>query len=158
MVDRLCRGPPQLPTALRPLVEAAEQTVALEEAKRHRTLWRLAAGGGSVAEGHGLLSRGYHVQCKDSSGTRAQTLAASVTTWGDDPRVPERQVGWGTVAPPLARRPVRRLAVRCRKKNGPGGGGVLLSTLSPQEGRTLPQQPGNRVNDPTAVWLASGYF
>jgi len=99
VVDRLLSGPTQLTTALRPLGEAAAQTLDVDEAKRHRTLWRLDAGGGSVEEVHWLLSRGDHVHCKDSSGTRAQTLAASVTTWGDEPRVPERQVGWVTVPP-----------------------------------------------------------
>jgi len=99
VVDRLLSGTTQLTTALRPLVEAAEQTLDVDEAKRHRTLWRIDAGGGSVEEVNWLLSRGYHVHCKDYSGTRAQTLAASVTTWVDDPRVPERQVGWVTVPP-----------------------------------------------------------
>ena len=158
VVDRLFSGTTQLTTALRPLVEAAEQTLALDEATRHRTLWRIDAGGGSVEEVNWLLNRGYHVHCKDYSGTRAQTLAASVTTWVDDPRVPERQVGWVTVAPTLYSCPVRRLAVRCRKKNGQWGGGVLISTLSPQEVMTLTQQPVNRVNDPIAVLLAYVYF
>jgi len=50
------------------------------------------------------------------------------------------------------------MAVRCRKKNGPWGGGVLISTLSPHEVMALTQQPVDRVNDPTAVVLASAYF
>ncbi len=158
VVDRLFSGTTQLTTALRPLVEAAEQTLDLDEAKRHRTLWRIDAGGGSVEEVNWLLSRGYHVHCKDYSGTRAQTLAASVTTWVDDPRVPERQVGWVTVPPTAYSRPVRRMAVRCRKKNGQWGGGVLISTLSPHEVMALTQQPVDRVNDPTAVLLAYAYF
>jgi hypothetical protein len=57
------------------------------------------AGGGSMADVNWLLEPNDHVHGKDSSGTRAQTLAARVTAWVDDPRLPERQVGWVTVAP-----------------------------------------------------------
>ena len=154
VVERLFGGTTQLTTALRPLVQAAEQTLALEVSQRQRTLWRIDAGGGSVAEVNWLLSRGYHVHCKDYSGTRAQTLAASVTQWVDDPRVPERQAGWVTVAPTAYSRPVRRVAVRCRKKNGHWGVGVLLSTLSPHEAIALAHQPVDRVEDPCAVLWA----
>ena len=154
VVDRLFGGTTQLTIALRPLVQAAEQTLELDDDKRRRTLWRLDAGGGSVAEVNWLLDRGYQVHCKDYSGTRAQTLAASVTTWVDDPRIPERQVGWVTVAATPYSRPVRRIAVRCRKKNGQWGVGVLISTLSPPEVLTLTRQPVDRLQTPTAVLLA----
>jgi hypothetical protein len=61
VVDRLFGGTTHLTTALRPLVQAAEQTLELDDDKRRRTLWRLDAGGGSVAEVHWLLDRGYQV-------------------------------------------------------------------------------------------------
>lgn len=154
MVDRLCNGATQLTTALQPLVLAAEQTLELDDVTRRRTLWRIDAGGGSVDDVHWLLDRVYQVHCKDYSGTRAQTLAASVTTWVDDPRIAERQVGWVAVAATPYRRPVRRIAVRCRKKNGQGGVGVLISTLAPHEVVALTQQPVDRVKDATAVLLA----
>jgi hypothetical protein len=154
VVDRLLSGKTQLPTALQPLVLAAEPTLDLDEHTRRRTLWRIDAGGGSVEEVHWLLGRGYHVHCKDDSGTRAQTLAACVTAWVDDPRIPERQVGWVPLTTTPYARPVRRIAVRCRKKNGPWGVGVLISTLSPPEVMALTQQPVDRVQDPTAVLLA----
>jgi len=155
VVDRLFSGTTQLTTALQPLVLAAEQTLALAEATRRRTLWRIDAGGGSVDDVNWLLGRGYHVHCKDYSGTRAQTLAACVTAWGEDPRIPERQVGWVPVTPSPYVRPVQRIAVRCRKKNGQWGVGVLISTLSPSEVIALTQQPVDRVQDPTAVLWAS---
>jgi hypothetical protein len=117
VIDRLFGGTTQLTSALRPLVQATEQTLELDEDKRRRTVWRIDAGGGSVADVNGLLEHNDHVHCKDSSGTRAQTLAARVTAWVEDPRIPERQVGWVPVAPTAYRRPVRRVAVRCRKKN-----------------------------------------
>jgi hypothetical protein len=65
VVDRLFGGTTQLTKALRPLGPAAEQTLALDDARRRRTRWRLAAGGGSVAEVNWLLKRGDPVHCKD---------------------------------------------------------------------------------------------
>src|SRR6266487_1903251 len=154
VVDRLFGGTTQLTSALRPLVQAAEQTLELDEHTRGRTVWRIDAGGGSVADINWLLEHNYHVHCKDYSSARAQTLAASVTAWVDDPRIPERQVGWVTVPPTAYTRPVRRVAVRCRKKNGQWGVGVLISTLSPDEVLALARQPVDRVTAPSAVLLA----
>jgi hypothetical protein len=158
VVDRLFNGKTQLTTALQPLVLAAEQALELEEETRRRTRWRIDAGGGSVDDVNWLLGQGYQVHCKDYSGTRAQTLAASVTQWVDDPRVPARQVGWVPVTTRPYVCPVRRIAVRCRKKNGHWGVGVLLSTLSPPEVIALTQQPVDRLKDPTAVLLAYVYL
>ena len=157
VVDRLLGGTTQLTSALRPLGQATEQTLERDEHPRCRTVWRLDAGGGSVADVHGLLEHNSHVHGKDSSGTRAQTLAASVTAGVEDPRIPERHVGWVTVAPTASSRPVRRVAVRCRKQNGQWGVGVLISTLSPHEVLALARQPVDRVTAPSAVLLASVY-
>ena len=44
--------------------------------------------------------------------------------------------------------------MRCRKKNGPWGVGVLISTLSPDEVVALARQPVDRVTAPDAVLLA----
>jgi hypothetical protein len=158
VVDRLFGGTTQLTTALRPLVQAAEQTLALDADPRRRTLWRIDAGGGSVAEVNWLLDRGYQSHGKDYSGARAQTLAARVTTGLDDPRMPERQAGWVTVAATPDSRLVRRIAVRCRKKNGPWGVGRLISTLSPPAVLTLTRQPVDRLQEPIAVLLAYVYL
>jgi hypothetical protein len=153
-VDRLFGGTTQRSTALRPLVQAAEQTLALDEKKRSRTLWRIAAGGGSMTEINWLLDQGYQVQGKDYSSLRARKLAESVTQWVDDPRIPERQGGWVMVPPTCYHRPGHRVAVRCRKKNGQWGVGVLISTLTPHEVLTLSRQPVDREQDPCAVLLA----
>jgi hypothetical protein len=158
VVDRLFGGTMQLTSALQPLVQATEQTLELDEGKRRRTVWRIDAGGGSVADINWLLAHHYHVHCKDYSGTRAQSLAESVTEWVEDPRIAERQVGWVTLAPTVYSCAVRRVAVRCRKHNGQWGVGVLISTLEPHEVIELSRQPVDRLNDPVAVLLAYVYF
>src|SRR6266566_2571868 len=56
VTDRLFDGTTQLTKALQPLVEAAEQTLELDERKRERTLVRVDAGGGSVDDVNWLLA------------------------------------------------------------------------------------------------------
>jgi len=126
VVEHLLPGTDQLAKALRPLVEATEQVLALDAARRIRTLIRVDAGGGSVGDINWLLERGSQVLAKEYSGKRAHKLAATVAVWVDDPRVPGRQVGWVSEAAPEYVRPVQRIAVRCRKKNGQWGIGVLI--------------------------------
>src|SRR5206468_10682192 len=118
------------------------------------TLVRTDAGGGSVDDVNGLLQRGYQVHCKDYSTSRAQRLAQSVQVWVDDPTVPGRQVGWVRLPAPEYVRPVRRLAVRCRKANGQWGVGVLISTVAPAEVMALTQQAPVSNRDPARVRLS----
>jgi len=160
VVDRVYPGTTQLAAALPGLVTATERTLDLDQetdaaaAKRARTLWRLDAGGGTIADVNLLLGRGYAVHAKDYSGQRAEALAHSVAEWIDDPHVPGRQVGWVTRDTDAYVRPVRRIAVRTRKKNGQWGVGVLLSTLTPRDVILLTCHPIDRADDPTAVLLA----
>src|SRR5437588_555382 len=158
VVDRLFDGKTQLAKALQPLMEATEQTLALDKRKRQRTLVRLDAGGGSVDDVNWLLSRDYQVHGKDYSTSRAQRLAQSVSVWVDDPKVEGRQVGWVRLPANEYVRPVRRLAVRCRKANGQWGVGVLLSTLAPAEVLALTQQSPVSNTDPASVLLAYVYL
>ena len=160
VAKQLFDGKTQLTKGLRPLVEAAEKTVGLDqdEPQRQRTILRVDADGGSVDEVNGVLQRGYQLHCKDYSGKRAQHLAKSVVAWFDDPQSPERQVGWVTAEADCYCHPVKRIAVRCRKKNGQWGVGVILSTLTPKEVLKLTHQPGVKANDPQAVLLAYVYF
>jgi hypothetical protein len=122
-VDRLFGGTRPLTSALQPLVQATEQTLERHAGKRRRTVWRLDAGGGSVAAVNWLLAHHDHVHGKDYSGTRAQRVAESVTAWVEDPRIAARQVGWVTLAPTVYSCAVRRVAGRCRKNNGQWGVG-----------------------------------
>lgn len=154
VVDRLFDGKTQLNTALQPLMEAAETTLQLDETRRARTIVRVDAGGGSLADINWLLARGYAVLGKDYSSQRSQKLAQSVLEWFDDPCRPERQLGWVTVPALDYVRPVRRLAVRSRQANGQWAVGILLSTLSPEAALHLTGQPASLPANPLTVMLA----
>jgi hypothetical protein len=154
VVDRLFEGRVQLNRALVPLMQAAERTLGLDEAKRKRTIVRVDAGGGSVDDINWLLARGYQVMVKDYSTQRARRLAQQVTWWAEDTKVDGRQVGWVHTPTTDYVRPVRRLAVRCRKANGQWGVGVLIVTLDPAEVLALTQQDASSNRTPTAVLLA----
>src|SRR5260221_295569 len=57
VVDRLFDGKTQLTRALQPLMQAAEETLQLDEDKRRRTIVRVDAGGGSLDDVNWLLAR-----------------------------------------------------------------------------------------------------
>ena len=154
VVDRLFEGKTQLTRALQPLILAAEATLQLDEDKRYRTIVRVDAGGGSLADVNWLLARGYLVHGKDYSGQQAKRLAKSVTEWYADPHQPERQFGWVTETTETYVRPVRRIAVRCRQQDGQFAYGVLISALSAQHVLTQTGQSLCLLEDPAAVLLA----
>jgi hypothetical protein len=156
VVDQLFNGTTYLRTGLRALLEATERILVLDAAKRARTIVRIDAGGGSVGESNWLLERGYQVHAKDYSGQRAQKLAASVTHWVDDPRIDGRQVGWVTAPASAYVRPVRRIAVRCRKQNGQWGIGVIISALEPETVLAVTNPPTSAADD-ARVLLAYVY-
>ena len=158
VVDRLFPGKTQLAAAFQSLVGAAEQTLDLDEPKRCRTILRMDAGGGSIEDINWALQRGYHVHCKEYSGRRTRNIAAQVVRWEDDPQSAGRQVGWVSVSDERYIRPLSRLAVRCRKKNGQWAVGVIVSSLTPQDVIVLTGQPIERVHDPLTVLLAYMYF
>jgi hypothetical protein len=154
VIDRLFPGKVQLNEALPTLVEAAEATLALKEEQRDRTILRVDAGGGTLGQVNWALSRGYQYHGKEFHSGRARKLAASVSHWIADPRLPERQVGWVEMEASEYVRPVRRIAVRCRKPDGAWGIGVLISTLAPEAVLSLTGAPAEAIQEPTAVLLA----
>jgi len=154
VVDRLFDGKTQLTRALQPLLLAAERTLQLDEDKGHHTIVRVDAGGGSLDDVNWLLARGYQVHGKDYSGQQAKRLASTAEYWFTDPHQPERQFGWVTEVSKAYVRPVKRIAVRCRKPDGKFAYGVLLSTLSAQHVLGLTGQPLSSCDDPAAVLLA----
>jgi hypothetical protein len=133
VVKRIYEGTTQLNRALRPLVEAAETCLELDESKRKRTILRVDSGGGSVEDIDWALERDYRVHMKDYSGSRAAQLAKSVQVWFDDPAQPGRQFGWVRAEASAYVRPVCRIAVRCRKENGQWGIEVIVSNLEPKD-------------------------
>ncbi|MCL4298472.1 MAG: transposase [Anaerolineae bacterium] len=157
VVDQLYPGQTTLPQVLQALVSRAAQVLELNRAKRSHTILRIDGHGGSRDDVNWLLEQGYQFQTKEYSAQRARLLAESVTTWYDDPRVPDRQVGWVTLLATEYIAPVKRIAVRTRKRNGQYGVGVILSTLSATLVRLLtgchPDQ-----DDPRSTLLAYVYF
>ncbi len=154
VTDRLFEGTTQLTKALQLLMQAAEKTLQLEEAKRSRTIIRVDSGGGSLDDINWLLARGYQVHAKDYSGQRTRRLAETVTEWFDDPKWPERQVGWVTEPPTAYVRPVVRIAVRCRQQNGQWAVGVLISALAACDVLRLTGHSPAQGANPLAVLLA----
>jgi hypothetical protein len=129
VVDRLFAGNVQLVKALQPLMEAAEATLQLDERRRVRTIIRVDAGSGTLDDLNWLLARGYEIMAKEYSGKRVLRLVETVTEWVQDPVWSERSFGWVTEAAPGSVRPVRRLAVRCRRQDGTFAYGVLICSL-----------------------------
>ena len=158
VVDRVFAGATQLVRALPALMVAAEQTLDLEIAKRAGTIVRIDAGGGSLDDLNWLLGRSYQVIAKDYSSTRAAHLAASVVRWVDDPRIEGRQIGYVTIEATEYIRPVVRIAVRCRKRNGQWGIGVLISTIDPSTIVTLTELSPSEWVHAEAALLAYVYF
>jgi hypothetical protein len=157
VVDELFAGTTQLTTALRPLVEAAADRLEIDAACRARTIVRVDGGGGSLDDVNWLLEQGYHVIVKEYSGKRATKLAKSVTTWIDDPEVPGRQVGWVTAPPTEYVREVRRIAVRCQRKNGTWGVGVVLTTVDMETALDLSGTRSSHLTDETLALVAQVY-
>lgn len=154
VVDRLYPGNLQLRDTLPHLVESLERTLELDEARRRRTVLRIDAGGGTMNGINWLLRRGYHVHCKGFSSKRAANYALGVREWVCDPRHKGRELGWAVVKSGDYARPVRRLALRWRKRNGQRCHALLISTLGPRQVMKLLGEPAGKVTDERAVMLA----
>ena len=155
VADLLFAGNVQLNSALRTLVVAAEEVLDFDRWRRSRTVLRMDSGGGSLSDVNWCLSRGYQLHCKDISNARAEVWAGTVAEWFSDPAHPERQVGW--VVPeetPDYVRPVRRLAIRWRKRNRQVGHDLLISTLAPDEVLRLLGRSPRETYEPELVALA----
>lgn len=158
VLDQLYPGNTALVTALPSLMEAAETRLGLTEEQRARTILRVDAGGGSIADINWALARGYQVHAKDYSPQRAEQLAASVREWYEDPKLPGRQIGWVTTPTTEYVRPVRRVAVRCQTAKGEWKAAVLISTVSPATVLARAGAPGAHVEDARALALADAAF
>lgn len=157
VVDELFAGTTQLTVALQPLMEAAAERLDLDASSRARTIVRVDGGGGSLDDVNWLLEQGYQVLVKEYSGKRATKLAKSVTTWVDDPAVVGRQVGWVTTPATDYVREVKRIAVRCQKKNGTWACGVVLTTVDTETVMVLSDKVSQNSEDETMALLAQVY-
>ncbi len=158
VTERLFDGKKQLSLVLQELIEGAEGTLELTEDKRKRTIVRVDAGGGSNDDVNWLLDRGYRIMGKDYSGMRSQKTAEGVHDWITDPAEAGRQVGWATSPLETYHRPVQRIAVRCRRRNGQYAYGLILSDLTPEEVLLLTGQDPKLASDWNTVMLAYVYF
>jgi len=165
IVDCLYPGNIYLSKSLPWLIEAAEQALELDEAKRKRTILRIDAGGGSFDLVNWILERGYQIICKDVSSSRADAMARNVTEWIDDPKKIGRQLAWANYKYKSNYgdflnyvRPLRRLVIRWPEDNGKLKHAMLLSTLSPEEVISLLKLPKHTVKDPKAVIFAYAHL
>ncbi len=154
VTDQVFTGTVGLTTALRPLVEAAEQVLDLDEAKRKQTILRVDAGGGSLDDVNWALDRGYQLHSKEFSRQRARKLGLSVKEWIADPQIPDREVGWVSEPAKEYHALIGRIAVRWTKANGQKEYAVVLSTVTPQTLMAELGEPIERVLDQAAVLLA----
>ena len=154
VTEQVFAGTVGLAAALQPLVQTAEQVLELDPYKRQRTVLRIDSGGGSIDDVNWALEQGYQLHTKDYSRQRARKLGQSVEEWFDDPHIPGRQVGWVSAAASEYIRPVGRIAVRWKLKNGQWEYAVVISTLLPQEVVAETNQPPETVFDHQAVLLA----
>ena len=154
VVDRLFAGNVQLIKALQPLVEAAETTLHLDEAKRRRTIIRVDAGAGTVDDLNWLMTQGYEIMAKEYSGRRVVRLAQTVTEWVQDPDWSERSFGWVTELASDYVRPVKRIAVRCLRQDQTFAYGMLMCSLEVSHILTVLGRPLAQATDPTAALVA----
>jgi hypothetical protein len=154
VVDQLFAGHVQLIKALHPLVEAAEVTLQLDEAKRRRTIIRVDAGAGTEDDLNWLLTRGYEIMAKEYSGRRIVRLSKTVKEWVQDPNWSERSFGWVSEPATGYVRPVQRIVVRCRRLDGTFAYGVLICSLEISQVLTILQWQAAPAADPLACLLA----
>ena len=158
VVERLFLGNTTTAVAVQPLLKDAQEALQLTDAQRARTIIRLDAGGGTVAEVNAILEAGYQFHGKDFSTVRARKLAESVEIWYPDPAQPGRQVGLVPGQTNDYGRPLVRVALRWVSKKGQEQFCVLLSTLSDAQILSLAGPPGAKTSDTAAVLLAYAHF
>ena len=163
VTEALYAGKKQLTQAFEPLVEAAEQTLHLDqdESRRHDVLLRVDAGAGTEEQIDWALGRGYHVLTKLKSHQRTQKLVRSVVTWYSDPKVPRRSVGH-VEQPHAFVRPTMQIAIRSTREHKGKlvtTTRVLVTDLSEHQVMTIASQPcsGSPTREQVALAVAHAY-
>ena len=158
VVDQLFPGSTNLASAFRPLMQAAEQVLGASDAQRARTILCVDAGGGTVEDLNWALAHGYQLHAKDFTSARVRRLAGSITQWYDDPKVAGRQVAQVEGETDLYLRPLVRIAVRRRRRNGQWAEGIILSSLTAAQVLALSGGPPEPLASPQERLLAYVYF
>jgi hypothetical protein len=118
VTQALYPGKKQLTQAFVPLVEAAEQTLRLDNdtTGRRKVLLRVDAGAGTEEQINWAFGRGYHILTKLKSHQRTQKLIRSVITWYPDPKVAGRSVGY-VEQPYVFAQPTTQIAIRSTRQH-----------------------------------------
>ena len=156
--ERLFTGNTTTAVAVQPLLKDAQAALELTQEQRERTIIRLDAGGGTLAEVNAILSLGYQFHGKDYSTARARHLAESVEVWYPDPTQEGRFVGLVSALASEYERPLVRIALRWLTKKGEEQFCVLLSTLSWAQILSLAGPSGAKTSDTATVLLAYAHF
>src|SRR5579862_6973659 len=155
---RLFEGNTTTAASVEPLLKDAQDAFDFSPHQRERTVIRMDAGGGTVAEVNACLKAGYQFHGKDFSTVRATALAQTVTTWYPDPTHPGRQIGLVTAKPDEYVRPLVRIAQRWHDKKGQVHYCVLLSSLTAEAVASLQGVPDTTPPDVEAQLLAYSHF
>jgi hypothetical protein len=155
---RLFMGNTTTAAAVQPLLKDAQATLLLTPEQCAKTIIRLDAGGGTLAQVNACLGAGYPFMGKDLSSARARRLCQSVRNWYDDPRQPGRQIGLVTAAPSDYVRPVVRIGLRWKDIQGKEQVCVLICTRSAEQILTLAGSTPANPDDPVRVLLAYAHF
>ena len=156
VTQALYTGKKQLSQAFKPLVDAAEPVLHLDqdESRRHNVLLRVDAGAGTEDEINWALGRGYHLLTKLKNYQRTQKLVRSAITWYSDPKVPGRSVA-RVEQPQAFVRSTIQIAIRStRERQGKQvtTTRVLMTDLGERDIMTLDGQSCN--GSPTAEQIA----
>ena len=155
---RLFEGNTTTAASVEPLLKDAQDAFAFTPEQRARTVIRIDAGGGTVADVNACLQAGYQFHGKDVSTARATHLAQSVVTWYPDPAHPGREIGRVTASTSEYVRPLVRIAERWHDKKGQRHHCVLLSSLAPEAVFSLQGGPAPTPAEVEAELLAYSHF
>lgn len=156
VVDRLYAGSKQLRHSVQELVEAAEDVLDLNEARRARTLLRLDRGGGDQKQIDWMLGRGYCLLTKSANWQRVAKLAAGVTTWYTDPTDTVRAFAWPATPADYAQ-PTRQVLVRIVDSKGKPSYALLVTNAPFDLLAELAAHPVHELPDPDLFAIAYAY-
>jgi len=154
VVDQLFSGKRQLNASLPGLVQAAEDVLELDAARRQQTLIRVDSGGGKADHINWLLKRGYSILIKSVNWRYAQQQADKVETWVPDPCRPDRELAW-CPEPLDFEGNTQQLLIRKYTRNGDCKMSLIIARLPDT---LLTEQTGMSLETDTSRLLALAYL